>query len=470
MGAPFFAWLCSTACIGTGWIMSWRLAREENQPETIRWLTRWSIKGLAVPLLIWILMNVGLSWRLQPFMPQIQAAQNSGGSWLPVFLEVVAAGFFVISSYWAALTLAWALAQARAGLEEESRSQFKGLCWTAFLGMLIPAAVIFLLGGVGMLGLAASAILIPIAGYAPGILSPNKMPPIYARAIAKMKFGKYSEAEWEIINQLEKSQDDFEGWMMLAELYANNFHDLAEAQHTILEICNHPRTTPPQLSIALHRLADWQLKLADDPNGARAALQMICDRLPGSHLARMAHLRMNQLPRTSQELQEQRIAKAIPLPALSDHLYEESSPSEPVMARSEAIQHAERYVEKLKQDPNDTEAREKLARTFAEHLNKPDLGLEQLTLLLNMPDQDDAKRVEWLGLSAAWQIKFRRDIEAGRRILERLIREFPNTPQAFAARRRLRLLDMEAKMNEAKSQKSPIKILSDDDEIQNNPE
>src|SRR5437016_6022629 len=192
--------------------------------------------------------------------------------------------------------------------------------------MLIPAAVIFLLGGLGMLGLAAGAILIPIAGYAPGLLHPSKLPPIYARAIAKMKFGKYSEAEWEIIHQLENSQDDFEGWMMLAQLYANNFNDLSEAKRTILEICDQPRTTPPQLSIALHRLADWQLKLGNDPDAARAALQMIGDRLPGSHLARMARLRINQLPRTSEELQEQRISKPIPLPALSDHLDEQTVP------------------------------------------------------------------------------------------------------------------------------------------------
>ena len=91
---------------------------EEKQRQTIRWLTDWSIKGLAAPLIIWILMNIGLSWRLQPFMPQIQAAQNGGGSWFPVFLRVIAVGFFVISSYWAAVTLGWALVKASAGLEE----------------------------------------------------------------------------------------------------------------------------------------------------------------------------------------------------------------------------------------------------------------------------------------------------------------------------------------------------------------
>ena len=120
-----------------------------------------------------------------------------------------------------------------------------------------------------MLGLAGIALLAPMAGYGPSVLHAKKTPPMYARAVARMKFGKYSEAEWEIIHELEKCEDDFEGWMMLADLYANNFNDLPEAEQTILEICDQPKTTPSQLSIALHRLADWHLQRAGDPEAAR---------------------------------------------------------------------------------------------------------------------------------------------------------------------------------------------------------
>jgi len=137
---------------------------------------------------------------------------------------------------------------------------------------------------------------------------------MYSRAIARMKFGKYGEAEKEIISQLEKCEDDFEGWMMLADLYANQFDDLAGAEQTILEVCDQPRTTHSQLSIALHRLADWQLKSAGDPDVARRTLQMICDRLPGTHLARMAQLRIHQLPRTAVELRDEQTARPIPCP------------------------------------------------------------------------------------------------------------------------------------------------------------
>src|SRR5205823_4110491 len=121
-------------------------------------------------------------------------------------------------------------------------------------------------------------LIAPIAGYAPAILGRKKMTPMYARAIAKTKFGKYREAEMDVISELEKCEDDFEGWIMLAELYAMRFNDLPEAEQTILEICDQPKTTASQIAVALNRLADWQLKIAMDPEAARRALLTICER------------------------------------------------------------------------------------------------------------------------------------------------------------------------------------------------
>jgi hypothetical protein len=264
---------------------------------------------------------------------------------------------------------------------------------------------------------------------------------MYARAVAKMKFGKYSEAEWEIINELERCEDDFDGWMMMADLYANHFHDLAEAEQTVLEICDQPKTTGSQLSIALHRLADWHLKFAEDPDAARRSLQIICDRLRGTHLAHMAQLRINQLPGTAEELREQHTAHVIPLPALGDNLDEPPAPADSEMDYDQAADMARACVERLKQDPNNVSAREKLARIFSERLDQAERGIEQITELLNMPDQPETKRAEWLSLSAAWHIKYRHDLETGQKLLERVVREFPESPQAFAARRRIRVIN-----------------------------
>jgi hypothetical protein len=293
-----------------------------------------------------------------------------------------------------------------------------------------------------------------MAGYAPNIVYPKAMPPMYARAIARMKFGKYNEAEMEIIRELEKSEDDFDGWMMLAELYANHFHDLKEAERTVLEICDQPKVTPPQLSVALHRLADWQLKLGGDPVAARRALQRVCERLRGTHLARMAQLRINQLPKTAEDLHEQQTAGTIHLPALSDSRDEDFL--EPVeIDRAAAARAANACVEKLKRDPNDIVAREKLARIFTEQLQKPDLGIEQISLLLTLPEAPEGKRPEWLGLIGAWHLKYRQDVDRGREALEQLLSEYPSSVQAFAARRRLELLNTEHNQQAARPIKAP---------------
>ncbi len=136
--------LCAVFIAGA-WGLAWRLVPEHRRRARLRWLLPWSIKGLVLPALLWTIMNLGVSWSLQPFMPEIQAAQNKGGDWLPEFFRVLAAGLFIVSSYWAAVTLGWSLFEARVGLEGESRSDFKALCWTAFLGMLLPAVIIVML-------------------------------------------------------------------------------------------------------------------------------------------------------------------------------------------------------------------------------------------------------------------------------------------------------------------------------------
>jgi hypothetical protein len=453
--SSFIFLLCpGIACAVGTWFMTFRLSPEAKRPRLRRWLITWSLKGMLLPLTLWALINIGLAWNLPPFMPEIQAAQNGGTGWGEEFFHVAAVGTFIVTSYWAVITLGWVLASSLSILDAERHRNLKTLCRTCSVAFGIPALCIVLLGGWPLLGLAALLILAPMAGYAPNIVYPKTLPPMYARAIARMKFGKYNEAEMEIIRELEKSEDDFDGWMMLADLYANHFHDLAEAERSVLEICDQPQVTPPQLSVALHRLADWQLKLGGDPMAARRALQLVCERLRGTHLARMAQLRINQLPKTAEDLREQQTAGTIHLPALSDSMDKESL--EPVQIdRAAAAKAANACVEKLKGDPDDVAAREKLARILTEQLQKPDLGIEQISLLLTLPEPPEGKRPEWLGLIGAWHLKYRQDVERGREALQQLLREYPTSVQAFAARRRLELLDTERQQQAVRQAKAP---------------
>jgi hypothetical protein len=118
--------------------------------------------------------------------------------------------------------------------------------------------------------------------------------------------------------------------------------------------------------------------------------------------------------------------------------------------RTEASRLANELVAKLAKNPDDMGVRERLAMVFAERLGQYQLGIEQLELLLGMPDIEE-KTPQWLSQIASWQFKLDRDSDTGRKTLQLLIERFPQSAQAFAAQRRLMLLEMEAKLRRAES-------------------
>jgi hypothetical protein len=443
--------IIALACSITTSFSYWERFAQQTGASARRSMTEWAIKGLAVPLLLWIVFNSGLVGRVPYLMPQIEYALSRGGSGVRAFLHVTAGAVFVIGSYWGALTLAWLATRVLSLVPAEYRRELLllGGLWTLLMLPIFWMTVHFQ-RGVGT-GFAVLLWLVPIVHYTLPTLVPQKSVPIYARAVARLKMGKYAEAEREVIEQLERCADDFEGWLMLAELYAHYFHDLAEADRTVRELCAQPGLRAVQISLALHRLADWHLKLAEDPVAARGALEELCRLAPGTHFDRMARQRINQLPASREELREERVVKPIPLPALKADFDEQAVEAAPKLSRAEAVAEANRCVEKLNRDPNHVPARERLARLFAEHLERPEAGIEQLQLLLGLDEPPASRKAEWLALIATWHLRLRRDPPAARKILERLGREYPRTPQALAAQRRIALIDEAQRLAEVPS-------------------
>ena len=250
-----------------------RLFAEEADYDT-RWLLLWAVKGIALPAVAWAMLNMGNRPVLPALQPLAPPASPGWFGWLIYQIQYVTAqtspALFVISSFWAALTLAWFVSAAAWRAEDREGFAISCLVWC---GLLLPVvALMTWICGPTALGLAALFWFWPLAHYASSLRKVDPVP-IYGRAVAKMKFGKYREAEQAIIRELEKCQTDFDGWLMLAELYATKFHDLPEAELTIRELCDDPATTPSQMAVALHRLADWQLQLRGDPVAARRALR-----------------------------------------------------------------------------------------------------------------------------------------------------------------------------------------------------
>jgi hypothetical protein len=418
----------------------WSRLPAPRRPALRRWLRNWMIKGFVVPSVLWVLFNSALLGCLPPLLPEVEFAKMNG-HWLAGVRSVAALGIFVIGTYWTAVTSGWLLAGLSQWTEDRRRFRRLVLVWSGYL--LPAAALVVVAGGWQYAGVAGTLWLLPIAHETLWLGPPEKVLPVYSRALAALNFDKPAEAEAAVLEELESFEGDFEGWMLLAELYAKNFGDLPGAENLIRETCAEPSITPSQLAVAFHRLADWQLQLAADPAGARRALEEICRRYPNSHLDKMARLRMDKLPATTQELLA---PKKVRLPTLRRDLDETGPAAAPQLTRDQAQSQVRQAIERLEKDPDDFAAREDLARLYVEELEETDLGLYQVELLLSVPDPPPGKAAEWLAMTAAWQLRHQRDQAAGRQTLERLLRLYPQSRQAFSAQRRLNLMDIEAKM------------------------
>src|SRR5258708_9125610 len=86
------------------WLLTLGLTPASKRGRVNRWLVSWLSKGLIAPVLLWAVLNVGLSLHLQPFMPQVQAARNAGGFWIAADLSVVLLRLFLVCTYLGAVT------------------------------------------------------------------------------------------------------------------------------------------------------------------------------------------------------------------------------------------------------------------------------------------------------------------------------------------------------------------------------
>lgn len=424
----------------------WERLTESEQAG--RWFWRWYGKGVLVPLLLWLVLGLGIIPGLPGVIPRFLPGQG------PSLEALFAVGTMLVGTYWAGLTLLWLALTVTQQIPAENVPQLRGL-WLIWSVPLLPLALLLGWGmGWGGAGFALGLWLFPIAhGLAP-LQTVVRKAPQYSSAMARLKFGKFDEAEWEILRQLEGCEEDFQGWFMLAELYACHFGDLPGAARIVRDLIDQPNVTPSDQAVALHKLADWHLQFAEDPDAARLALAEISARFPDTLLDRMARQRAGQLPASTEELRERRKPRRIALPGQRRDTARESAPTS-VDPPAEPAATAQACVRALEKNPDDVDARERLARLFAGRLGRKDSGIEQLELLLTMAGQSADKRTEWLLLLAQWQLLDPADPDAARGTLRRVLADFPQTGAAFEAQRRLCLLDVEQRFRQRHIAREP---------------
>ena len=266
--------------------------------------------------------------------------------------------------------------------------------------------------------------------------------PFYSIARAKQKQGRYPEAIAEVRGQIAKFPEDYEGWMLLAEIYGDNLKDNGSAQDCIHEILGHKHHAPRNISFALNRAADWHLRLASDREEARACLQRVVDLYPGTEFAHMTEQRLAHLA-TDQMLLDQ---KERPRLSMTRHeekigLLGEAANPQPKAEAPEAA--AARLVNHLSDYPHDAEAREDLAKIYVSHYRRIDLAADQIEELMAAPGVAQKQVARWLNMLADFHIALGPDRVSAEAALKRLIEMFPGSAAAANAEKRLAFLDME---------------------------
>jgi len=273
--------------------------------------------------------------------------------------------------------------------------------------------------------------------------------PLYSIAIAKRKNGKFLESITEVRRQLDRFPSDVVGQMLLAEIQADDLKDLPGAALTIERFVAQPGHSPKNVAYALNALADWQVKHAQDVEGARATLQRIIDAFPESEEALLASQRLAHMG-DDDYLLSRGNRPALVLKAGVENVgllktYEALKPVEEDKGETarKLVQHLERF-------PADMEAREKLAMLYAEHYLRVDLAGDQLEQIIAQPGQPMKNIAHYLNLLADVHIKVAGDYEGARAALERIIELYPKFAPAENARQRIAHLRLELKGREHK--------------------
>ncbi len=292
----------------------------------------------------------------------------------------------------------------------------------------------------------------PLASLYDGGKEQIEPKPYYSSAISKRKMNHPLEAIIAIREQLAKFPTDFEGIMLLANIQAEDMNDLHGAEMTLHHFCDSPKAPDRQVVAALTQLADWHLKKTVDIDAARAALQKIVVRFPGTEIALRAEQRLAHLGETEKIILAQHDRQAMALPAGVNNIGLLDSTEFLRRKEIEPGKLAAVHVKHLEQHPHDAEVREKLATIYARDFKRLDLATMELEQLINQPKHKPKQVAAWLNLLANFQVECGADVDAVTATLGKITEMFPDSPMAEIAQRRLARINLEFKGLQATSE------------------
>lgn len=462
-----------TAAIVVGW-KQWSRLEGREDAGFLAWFCWWVARGLGVPLAAYGVLDwLWFAPRKVAALPGVIAAP--GGAVVPLPPPVALPGpgtasfrpgewpgstaevLWLACAAWAAVNFVWLAVRA---WRNPRRGQGSWITAVVAALLLLPVALL-LVAGLGVPG-TFWAIAFTGAVITSVLINSITAPVVstdvtYGSATGLLKFGKFDEAEQAIIKQLEHAQDDYTGWLMLAELYALHFHDLPTADRTVHDLCAQRNVNRSQAAAALHKLADWYLAVDENPAAARSVVEEIEVLYPNTHLAFMARQRLRRLPASRAEYLASKQPSTIRLRR------DAAAPGgfSPLTTRdgSRSEEQREELELRLADHPADWHARERLARLLEGPLRRPAEAIQHLRVLLARPEGSREQRSEWLGLLAAWQLRHQHDSTEGRRTLDHIVRDYAGTAAAEVAAERRQALAIEDRFRSSPARKpGPIRV------------
>jgi tetratricopeptide (TPR) repeat protein len=293
----------------------------------------------------------------------------------------------------------------------------------------------------------SSWLISPITKWYDGGDEEPEMKPLYSIAQAYRNRGNYEQAIAEIYRQLRNFPNDYQGYMMLAEVFADDLHDMEEAGKTVEHLLTIPELASKNAAYALTRLADWEVKYRSDLETARALFHRIIDLLPNTVEAQLAAQRIAHMA-SPEDLANMQDPRVIHLEHHEERIGLQGRVVEAPKELTPAAM-AQRYVDHLREHPLDNETREKLAQLYANEYQRLDLAQGELEQLIAAPNQIPKHVVHWLNLLADLQMKLTGDAAAARKTLERIGELYPESAAANNARVRISQLKLELNQHAA---------------------